>query len=70
MQFIKIGDVYVNMALVQEVHIISVPNMPDGVQLSGNDFLVVISDRDEVNAVLAWLNRNSIDVLRGMREPR
>jgi len=62
MQFIKVGNQYINMAQVHQVD--------ENESLGGNTLYVYTSDHtiritepEERAAVLAWLGRNSINVV-------
>ena len=63
MQFININGRYVNMAQVQIIELTTIADTTV-LYLYTSDHTFRVEQQDEREAVLAWLNRNSINVLK------
>lgn len=62
MQFIKINERYVNMAQVHEIEVDTTPGI-NTIYLYTSDHTIRVVDPTEQRALLAWLGRNSVNIL-------
>lgn len=63
MQFIKVGDHYINMAQVLHIEHTQTSLPALNLYMTGDE-VMCIAEPGEIRAVLAWLGRNSVNVMK------